>query len=106
MCGATLLAFVSERISVKEAAGIIYLVQSVGAIPAVPKLSRAQLHKLLSSDKKSRKGSVRWVLPRQIGKCEWGVELPWALVAKVARALPVMMREENFGIIGMRRCRK
>jgi 3-dehydroquinate synthase len=106
MCGATLLALVSERISVKEAAGIIFLIQNVGAVPAVPELSRGQLQKLLSSDKKSRKGSVRWVLPRQVGKCEWGVELPWTLVAKVARALPLMMTEKNFGIMGMRRGRK
>ncbi len=106
MCGATLLALVSERISVKDAAGIIYLIQDVGAVSGVSKLSRAQLRKLLSSDKKSQEGSVRWVLPRQIGKCEWGVELPWTLVTRVARALPLMITEENFGIIGIKSGRK
>jgi 3-dehydroquinate synthase len=105
MCFATLLALLSKKISLQHAAGIIFLIQSVGPIPKVPELNLDQLKKVLAGDKKSRGGSVRWVLPRRIGNVKWGIELPWKTVAKVARALPAMMFEENHGIFGIARRR-
>ena len=38
-------------------------------------------------DKKSRAGAVRWVLPREIGRAQVGVEVPGPVVAGVVRAL-------------------
>jgi 3-dehydroquinate synthase len=105
MCAATLLALVNDKLSIKEAARIIFLIQNVGPVPKVPELDVDQLQKILAGDKKSRGGSVRWVLPRRIGKVEWGVELPWKSVTRVAKALPAMMAEENFGMFGIARRR-
>ena len=103
MCFATLLALLSKKISLEHAAGIIFLIQSVGPIPKVPELNLEKLKKVIAGDKKSRGGSVRWVLPRRIGNVKWGIELPWKTVAKVARALPAMMAAENHGIFGIAR---
>jgi 3-dehydroquinate synthase len=38
-------------------------------------------------DKKSRAGSVRWVLPREMGRAQVGVEVPSEVVASVVRGL-------------------
>ena len=38
-------------------------------------------------DKKSRAGSVRWVLPREMGRAQVGVEVPNDVVAAVVRSL-------------------
>jgi 3-dehydroquinate synthase len=38
-------------------------------------------------DKKSRAGSVRWVLPREMGRAQVGVEVPSEVVAGVVRGL-------------------
>jgi 3-dehydroquinate synthase len=38
-------------------------------------------------DKKSRAGSVRWVLPREMGRAQVGVEVPMDVVASVVRTL-------------------
>jgi len=105
MCAATFLALLNKKISLQEAARIVFLIQSVGPIPTIPELNLGQLKKVLAGDKKSRFGSVRWVLPRRIGKVDWGIDLPWKTVAKVAQALPAMMAEENFGIFGIARRR-
>lgn len=103
MVAAVLLAAITKRIRPEEAAVIILLVQSVGAVPKVPTLRGNPLWKLLAADKKSRAGRVRWVLPRRIGKVEWGIELPRATVERVARDLLAIMDERNFGILGIRR---
>jgi 3-dehydroquinate synthase len=105
MCAATLLALLSKKISMQHAAGIIFLIRSVGPIPKVPALNLGQLKKVLAGDKKSRGGAVRWVLPRRVGNVEWGIELPWKTVTKVAKAFPAMMAEENFGMFGVARRR-
>jgi 3-dehydroquinate synthase len=82
MIAATLFALATGRFSESDAARTIRLIASVGPLPRLKGIRAAQLRLILSGDKKSRGGKVRWVLPRRIGKVEWGVELPWALVAR------------------------
>jgi 3-dehydroquinate synthase len=99
MYAATLLALVTDRLNAKDAARIRRLVMAVGPFPDVPAIPAVKLRALLASDKKSREGSVRWVLPSRIGKTEWGVALPPKLVEKVVRALPDLIsdaRSESF----------
>jgi len=103
MCAATMLAILRKRISIREAAAIISLIQEVGPVPRVPDLSASDLRQVLASDKKSRGGRVQWVLPTRAGKVDSGIELPWASVAVVARALPAVMEQKNFGIAGFAR---
>ncbi len=43
---------------------------------------------IIAGDKKARGGRVRWVLPRQIGKVQRGIELPWKLIARTISELP------------------
>jgi 3-dehydroquinate synthase len=95
MIAATLLAVATEGLSTKDASRIIRLVTSVGPLPDVPAIGTAQLRALLARDKKSHRGQVRWVLPRRIGKAEWGIELPWALIGKMVRALPAVVKEAH-----------
>jgi 3-dehydroquinate synthase len=87
---ATLLAVATGRLRESDAGRIIRLVASVGPLPPLGKIRAAQLRPILASDKKSRGGRVRWVLPRRIGKTQWGVELPWPLVARTFAALPAI----------------
>ena len=77
---------------------IVRLVASVGPLPTVPAIRGAKLRSILAGDKKSRGGRVLWVFPRKIGKTDWGIEVPWPLVAKTARSLPEIMNEAQNGV--------
>jgi 3-dehydroquinate synthase len=93
MIAATLLAVATERLRTKDASPIIRLVAAVGPLPNVPAVGTPELRALLSRDKKAQSGTVRWVLPRRIGKADWGIDLPWPLIAKTIRALPAVMKD-------------
>ena len=93
MIAATLLAVATEGLGTKDASRIIRLVTAVGPLPNVPAIGTPELRALLSRDKKARSGAVRWVLPRRIGKTDWGIDLPWPLIAKAIRALPAVARD-------------
>ncbi|MGD0955585.1 MAG: 3-dehydroquinate synthase [Candidatus Acidiferrales bacterium] len=97
MIAATLLAVVTGRLRESDAGRIIRLVASVGPLPPLGKIRAAQLRPILSSDKKSRGGRVRWVLPRRIGKTQWGIELPWPVVARTFAALPAIAARAGLG---------
>jgi 3-dehydroquinate synthase len=99
MCAATLLSMVTERIPMQHAVAILNLIASVGPLPVVPVIPVAKLRNLLLGDKKSRAGHVRWVLPRRIGKVDWGIELPWAMVMKVIGAFPLVMKDVHEGFV-------
>jgi len=71
-----------EHLSDSDATRIIRLVAGVGPLPALGNIRAAQLRPILAGDKKARGGRVLWVLPRRIGKTEWGVEVPWPAVAR------------------------
>jgi len=88
MIGATLLAVAQNHLTDPDAARIIRLVASIGPLPRLGALRVASLRPILTSDKKSRGGHVRWVLPRRIGKTEWGIEVPWPVVARAFAELP------------------
>jgi 3-dehydroquinate synthase len=88
MIAATLLGIATDRLKESEATRFIRLIASVGPLPRLSGIRASQLRSLLAGDKKTRGGRVRWVLPRRIGKVEWGIELPWPLVSRTFSALP------------------
>jgi 3-dehydroquinate synthase len=88
MIYATLLGVATNRFKESDATRFIRLVASVGPLPGISGIRVAQLRSILAGDKKTRGGHVRWVLPRRIGKVEWGVELSWPLVSRAFAALP------------------
>jgi 3-dehydroquinate synthase len=97
MIAATLLAVATEGLSTADASRIIRLVTAVGPLPHLPAIGTPELRALLSRDKKAQSGRVRWVLPRRIGKAEWGIDLPWPLIAKTIRALPEVAKDAQLG---------
>src|ERR1700723_1287763 len=88
MIYATLLGVATERFKEADATRFIRLIASVGPLPRLSGIRAAQLRSILAGDKKARGGRVRWVLPRRIGKVEWGVDLPWSLVSRTFAVLP------------------
>jgi 3-dehydroquinate synthase len=90
MLAATLFGFATGRFRESEAIRVIRLIASVGPLPPVSGIRSAQLHPILAGDKKARSGRVLWVLPRRIGKVEWGVGLPWPLVQRTFAELPAI----------------
>jgi 3-dehydroquinate synthase len=90
MHAATLFAHATGRSSEKDAMRVMRLIASVGPLPPLDGIRASALKKLLSADKKARAGRVRWVLPRRIGKVEWGIELPWPLVQRALIELPAL----------------
>jgi 3-dehydroquinate synthase len=91
MIAATLLSFGMNRMRETEASRIMRLIASVGPLPSLRGIRAAELRRIIAGDKKSRGGRVRWVLLRRVGKAEWGIEAPWALVARTFADLPEMV---------------
>lgn len=90
MIFATLLAVARNRLSDSEAMRIIRLVASVGPLPVIGKIRATSLQPILASDKKTRGTRVQWVLPRRIGNTQWGIEVPWPIVARAFAELPAI----------------
>jgi len=90
MIAATLLAVATGRLRESDAGRIIRVVARAGPLPLLGNIRAAELRPILASDKKSRGGCVRWVLPRRIGKTQWGIELPWPVIAGTFVALPAI----------------
>ena len=88
MIYAALLGVATDRFKESGATRFIRLIASVGPLPGISGIRAAQLRPILAGDKKSRGGQIRWVLPRRIGKVEWGAELPWPLISRTFAALP------------------
>ena len=63
------------------------LLAAFGLPGELPAVSADAVLAAVPRDKKSRAGAVRWVLPREMGRAEVGVEVPAELVAGVVRAL-------------------
>jgi 3-dehydroquinate synthase len=58
------------------------------ALPGpLPAATAAAVLAAVPRDKKSRAGTVRWVLPREMGRAQLGVEVPPEVVASVVRSL-------------------
>ena len=83
----TRLAFRLGVLGSAEAARIDRLVRRVGPLPPVRDLDPARVLKLLSQDKKSIGGKIRWVLPERIGKVRIVTDVPRADVAAALRDL-------------------
>ena len=90
MIAATLLAVAMEHLREDDAVRIIRLVASIGPLPSLGKIRASRLRPILAGDKKARGGRVLWVLPRRIGKTEWGIDVPWQVVARSFAALPAI----------------
>lgn len=90
MMAATLFALGTDRIREKDASRILRLIASVGPLPALGRMEAAPLRRILAGDKKASGGRVLWVLPRKVGKTEWGAEVPWRIVSKTLADLPAM----------------
>jgi 3-dehydroquinate synthase len=105
MIAASMMALSMNRLPLMDAFRIVRLVATVGPLPNVPAIPGAKLRAILAGDKKSRAGRVLWVFPSKIGKTEWGIEVPWPLVAKTVRNLPEIMNEAHNGAerVGARR---
>jgi 3-dehydroquinate synthetase len=88
MIAATLFAVALNRLSDQDAVRILKMIASVGPLPPLGKIEAPQLRPIIAGDKKARGGRVLWVLPRRIGKTEWGVEVPWAIVSRTFAQLP------------------
>ena len=90
MLAATLFGLATDRLRESEATRVLRLVASVGPVPSLTGIRVAQLRPIIAGDKKARSGRVLWVLPRRIGKVEWGVDLPWNLVSRTFAELPAL----------------
>ena len=95
MIAATLLAMGTGRLGEADAGRIIRLVASIGPLPPLGGIRASQLRPILASDKKARGGRVLWVLPRRIGKTEWGAEIPWPVVARAFASLPAIAAQAH-----------
>jgi 3-dehydroquinate synthase len=63
------------------------LLAAFGLPGELPAVTAEAVLAAVPRDKKSRAGAVRWVLPREVGRAEVGIEVPDAVVAGVVRAL-------------------
>lgn len=98
MLGATQLAIELDLLPNRDANRISSLVARCGRLPALPRISSAQLLQTIAGDKKSRGGCVAWVLPRAIGDAQIGVKVPDDVVAKVWGALLAIYANASEGI--------
>ena len=88
MLAATLFGLATGRLREPEALRMMRLIASVGPLPSLTGISAKQLRPILAGDKKARGGRVLWVLPRRLGKVEWGIDLSWNLVSRTFAELP------------------
>jgi 3-dehydroquinate synthase len=88
MFAATLASAGLGRLPVGDAKRIAALIARLGPLPPLRGIPAEKVLRIMRADKKSRSGHVRWVVPRRIGRVEWGVEVPEGLVRDVWRELP------------------
>jgi 3-dehydroquinate synthetase len=90
MIAATLFSVALNRVPDQDASRILKMIASVGPLPPLGKIKASQLLPIVAGDKKARGGRVMWVLPRHIGKTEWGAEVPWPIVVRTFAQLPAI----------------
>ena len=88
MLTATFASLAMRRITDRESLRIAELILKIGPLPAWSAAAERQILKSMQTDKKARGGKVRWVLPRRIGKVEWGIELAPPLSPGAIREMP------------------
>ena len=72
MLAATLFGLATGRLPESEATRVVRLISNVGPLPSLDGIRATRLRPILAGDKKARSGRVFWVLPRHIGKVQWG----------------------------------
>jgi 3-dehydroquinate synthase len=82
MIVAAALGIATNNLAIGDAVRIIRLVRRVGPLPPLPKVSAIRILAAMRSDKKTRGGRLRFVLPTRIGAVNRGVELPESLIAE------------------------
>ncbi|HUK30314.1 MAG TPA: 3-dehydroquinate synthase [Candidatus Acidoferrum sp.] len=80
MIVATAFGIAAINLAISDAVRVIRLVRRVGALPPLPKVPAAQIVAAMLTDKKTRGGTLRFVLPTRIGSVKHGVELPESLI--------------------------
>lgn len=90
MLAATRIAVVMGHLDAEHARRIFSLIVRCGALPQLPRVPPGALLRAISTDKKSRRGRVGWVLPRRIGAAEIGVSVPDKILASCWRELPAV----------------
>jgi 3-dehydroquinate synthase len=88
MMGATLLAVAGNRLDFEDAVRILDLTARVGPLPPLDGVRGDRIVEIIRGDKKSREGRAQWVLPREIGVVQRGIEVPDAVVRKAFVELP------------------
>jgi 3-dehydroquinate synthase len=88
MIAAALIALATGRLREPETSRMIRLIVSAGPLPSLAGIRVAELRTVMASDKKACAGRILWVLPRRIGKTEWGVDVPWPIVESTFKQLP------------------
>jgi 3-dehydroquinate synthase len=63
------------------------LLEAFGLPGPLPRVTAEGVLAAIPRDKKSRNGSVRWVLPHEMGRAQVGVEVPGGVVASVVHSL-------------------
>jgi 3-dehydroquinate synthase len=85
---ATFASLAMHRISERDALRIAELTLRVGPLPSWGGIETRRILESIKSDKKAHRGRVRWVLPRRVGKVEWGIELDPPLTRDAIREIP------------------
>ncbi len=88
MIAATQLGRRLGRISGQQADRIVRLIVSVGPLPVLPRFQPERAYQQLFADKKKSGRTLRFVLPRRIGRVEVVENIPRAAVLHVLRELP------------------
>ncbi len=87
MIAAARLAVSTGMLGVEDAGRIAELVHRVGPLPALPRAAASRLIEIMSADKKTRAGKLRFVLPRKIGEVETVSDIPARQVRRVLETL-------------------
>jgi len=88
MIAATLLSLRLGQIGDQPAARIVRLIASAGPLPPLPRFIPERAYQQMFADKKKRGHTLRFVLPRRIGRVEVIEDVPRAAVLRVLRELP------------------
>jgi 3-dehydroquinate synthase len=83
MIAAARLALETSRLSAADARRIERLVLLAGALPAIPQLPPERWLAAMRSDKKTRAGRLRFILPGKIGEVRAVDGIPEKLVTRV-----------------------
>ena len=91
MLTATFASLAMRRLSERDALRIAELILRVGPLPGWGGVEAGHILECMKSDKKAHAGRVRWVVPRRVGKVEWGIELAPPLTPAAIHEIPELV---------------